>query len=55
MLNQQLQQEGRKLFWAYLGALSIQSDFSVVQDWINQLLEPSEKRVKNEQPTFIVP
>ncbi|KAF9785504.1 hypothetical protein BJ322DRAFT_1108950 [Thelephora terrestris] len=47
--------EGRKLFWAYIGALSIQSEYSVVQDWINQLLEPSEKRVKNEPPPVSIP
>ncbi|KAF9650477.1 hypothetical protein BDM02DRAFT_3092927 [Thelephora ganbajun] len=37
-------EEGRLLFVSYVGALCIQSGYNVVQDWINQLLEPSEKR-----------
>lgn len=48
-------EEGRLLFVAYVGALYVQSGYNVVQDWINQLLEPSEKRVRNEPPTFSVP
>ena len=49
------QQEGRLLFVSYVGALCIQSGYNVVQDWINQLLEPSEKRVKNEPPPTTLP
>lgn len=55
VLTQGSKQEGRLLFCAYVGALCIQSGYNVVQDWINQLLEPSEKRVKNEPPAFSVP
>ena len=40
---------------SYVGALCIQSGYNVVQDWINQLLEPSEKRVKNEPTPLTVP
>lgn len=47
--------EGRHLFMAYVGALCVQSGYNVVQDWINQLLEPSEKRVRNEPPPLTVP
>ena len=43
------------LFLSYVGALCIQSGYNVVQDWINQLLEPSEKRVKGEPPSLTVP
>ena len=50
MLTRPLQQEGRTLFMTYVGALCIQSGYNVVQDWVNQLLEPSEKRVKNDPP-----
>ena len=49
------QKEGRTIFVSYLGALCIQSGYNVVQDWINQLLEPSEKRVKNEPPSLALP
>lgn len=54
-LTERSQQEGRLLFCAYVGALCIQSGYNVVQDWINQLLEPSEKRAKNEPPPLSVP
>ena len=54
-LTQRPQQEGRQLFCAYVGALCIQSGYNVVQDWINQLLEPSEKRMKNDPPPLSVP
>ena len=54
-LTRLLRQEGRKLFLAYVGALTIQSGYNVVQDWVNQLLEPSEKRVKNEPPPVTIP
>lgn len=40
---------------AYVGALCIQTGYNVVQDWINQLLEPSEKRVKNESTPLTLP
>ena len=55
LLTRRSQQEGRNLFVAYVGALCIQSGYNIVQDWINQLLEPSEKRVKNEPPPMSVP
>ena len=55
MLTRLLQQEGRTLFLSYVGALCIQSGYNVVQDWINQLLEPSEKRVKSEPPSLTLP
>jgi len=48
-------QEGRLLFVSYAGALCIQSGYNVVQDCINQLPEPSEKRVKNELPPTTLP
>ena len=48
-------QDGRALFLAYVGALCIQSGYNVVQDWINQLLEPSDKRIKNEPPALTLP
>jgi len=35
--------------------LCIQSGYNVVQDWINQLLEPSEKRIKSEPPSLNLP
>ena len=54
-LTQRSQQEGRLLFCAYVGAVCIQSGYNVAQNWINQLLEPSEKRVKNEPPQLSVP
>ena len=40
---------------SYVGALCIQSGYNVVQDWVNQLLEPSEKRVKNESTPLPLP
>ena len=55
MLTRPPQQEGRLLFVSYVGALCIQSGYNVVQDWVNQLLEPSEKRVKNEPPPTTLP
>jgi len=55
VLTRLLQQEGRALFLSYVGALCIQSGYNVVQDWINQLLEPSEKRVKGEPPSLTLP
>lgn len=53
LMKQSPQQEGRLLFVSYVGALCIQSGYNVVQDWINQLLEPSEKRVKSEPSTAL--
>ena len=53
LMKQSPQQEGRLLFVSYVGALCIQSGYTVVQDWINQLLEPSEKRVKSEPSTAL--
>ena len=55
MLTRPPQQEGRTLFLSYVGALCIQSGYNVVQDWVNQLLEPSDKRVKSEPPPLILP
>ena len=40
---------------SYIGALYTQSGYNVVQDWINQLLEPSDKRVKNEPTPSTIP
>jgi len=40
---------------SYVGALSIQNGYNIVQDWINQLLEPSEKRVKNDSTPLTIP
>jgi len=40
---------------SYAGALCIQSGYNVVQDCINQLLEPSKKQVKNELPPTTLP
>ena len=55
MLTRPPQQEGCLLFVSYVGALCIQSGYKVVQDCVNQLLEPSEKRVKNEPPPTTLP
>ena len=43
------------IFVSCLGAPCIQSSYKDVQDWINQLLEPSKKRVKNEPPSLVLP
>ena len=40
---------------AYVGALYTQSGYNVVQNWVNQLLEPSDKRVKNEPTPSSIP
>lgn len=40
---------------SYIGALYTQSGYNVVQNWINQLLEPSDKRVKNEPTPSTIP
>ena len=55
VLIQPPQQEGRLLFVSYIGALCVQSGYNIVQDRINQLLEPSEKRVKNKPPPTTLP
>ena len=40
------QQEGHLLFVSYIRALCIQSGYKVVQDQVNQLLEPRQKKSK---------
>ena len=55
MLNESGGSDDRSFVEQRVGALCLQSGYNIIQDWINQLLEPSEKRTKNDPPTLNIP
>ena len=56
MLTQLSQQEGSELFMTYVGEMAIQGGYDAVQGWIDQLLEPNEKReipLSSDTPAYL--